>query len=318
MIVLGLVAVALSQLYYLHRGLKLVSTSVLYPLVFCIYNIIAILDGLIYFRQTDFITPLQACLITLGTVILLSGVLALSWRLSDEQHQPSVGQSTLAPGLGLVQDTEGEEEEEDLLLYSDIGAEDDVLPARYSYQTFGTHTNGGPSGEPRARTLSMAKSVAPSLRTNTSRWTEQAEIWGELEDRDFADPLLPTTNRRRSSTFQARSESTPLLSSRRVSSTPLALGPTTSTVTPDSLPAPGSRRMFRKRRRSTGFPGFTARKASRRKSYGGLQDAMRALWRLRWWRNNGNVAGPSLDAPSTVVSPAQPAYRKRRSNDAPV
>jgi hypothetical protein len=62
-ILLGLVFLALTQLYYLHRGLKLVSTSVLYPLVFCIYNIIAILDGLIYFRQTDRLSLLHACLI---------------------------------------------------------------------------------------------------------------------------------------------------------------------------------------------------------------------------------------------------------------
>lgn len=43
MILVGLVTLALTQLYYLHRGLKLCSTSVLYPLVFCVYNIIAIL-----------------------------------------------------------------------------------------------------------------------------------------------------------------------------------------------------------------------------------------------------------------------------------
>ncbi|SPQ19620.1 9f85a715-a99e-45a2-8047-3c2458304f7a [Thermothielavioides terrestris] len=120
MLVLSLVTLALTQLYYLHRGLKLVSTSVLYPLIFCIYNIMAILDGLIYFRQTDLINPLRACLIALGTVILLSGVLALSWRLSDEQHAPSIGQSTLAPGLGLVDDTDGEEEEEEVSLRSGL------------------------------------------------------------------------------------------------------------------------------------------------------------------------------------------------------
>ncbi|KAI9852820.1 MAG: hypothetical protein M1838_005041 [Thelocarpon superellum] len=59
---LGLVALALCQLYYLHRGLKLVSTSILYPFVFCIYNIIAILDGLIYFRQTSKLSLLHALL----------------------------------------------------------------------------------------------------------------------------------------------------------------------------------------------------------------------------------------------------------------
>ena len=52
-ILIGLLALALSQLYYLHCGLKLCSTSILYPFVFCIYNIIAILDGLIYFDQAS-------------------------------------------------------------------------------------------------------------------------------------------------------------------------------------------------------------------------------------------------------------------------
>ena len=63
MILLGLVALALCQLYYLHRGLKLCSTSILYPFVFCIYNIIAILDGLIYFHQTSRLSTLSALLV---------------------------------------------------------------------------------------------------------------------------------------------------------------------------------------------------------------------------------------------------------------
>ena len=62
-ILLGLIILALSQLYFLHRGLKLCSTSVLYPLVFCIYNIVAILDGLIYFRQTSKLTVLHSLLV---------------------------------------------------------------------------------------------------------------------------------------------------------------------------------------------------------------------------------------------------------------
>src|SRR5690606_34378994 len=78
-IVLGLAALAPTQLYYLHRGLRLCSTSVLYPLVFCVYNIVAILDGLIYYQQTSRLSALSAGLIALGTVILLTGVLALSW-----------------------------------------------------------------------------------------------------------------------------------------------------------------------------------------------------------------------------------------------
>ncbi|RKF56716.1 putative duf803 domain-containing protein [Erysiphe neolycopersici] len=127
-IILGLIVLALTQLYYLHRGLKLVSTSVLYPIVFCIYNIIAILDGLIYFKQTDRLKPLHAGLITLGTSILLSGVLAISWRLSDDQSQPAVGKSALAPGLGLIDDTDTEEYSDSIDADEDVANEAERLP----------------------------------------------------------------------------------------------------------------------------------------------------------------------------------------------
>jgi len=63
MILLGLLILAVTQLYYLHRGLKLCSTSILYPFIFCVYNIIAILDGLIYFHQTSQLTLLDALLV---------------------------------------------------------------------------------------------------------------------------------------------------------------------------------------------------------------------------------------------------------------
>ncbi|KAL9086798.1 MAG: hypothetical protein Q9165_006945 [Trypethelium subeluteriae] len=116
LILLGLAVLALSQLYYLHRGLKLCSTSVLYPFVFCIYNITAILDGLIYFHQTDRLPRLHAGLIAVGTVILLAGVVALSWRLHDHSPSssthhfhsvpttPAVPGTAFAPGMGLVDD----------------------------------------------------------------------------------------------------------------------------------------------------------------------------------------------------------------------
>lgn len=65
-ILLVFLALALSQLYYLHRGLKLCSTSILYPFVFCVYNIIAILDGLIYFHQTDRLSVLHALLVSIS------------------------------------------------------------------------------------------------------------------------------------------------------------------------------------------------------------------------------------------------------------
>ncbi|KAF9879354.1 duf803 domain-containing protein [Colletotrichum karsti] len=290
-LVLALVTLALSQLYYLHRGLKLVSTSVLYPMVFCIYNIIAILDGLIYFKQTDLINPLRGGLIALGTVILLSGVLALSWRLSDEQHTPGVGQSSLAPGLGLVEDTE--DEEESLLggddLYS-LHEEDDPLPVQYS--TFNVA-----SGE--------TTPLTPSRPKKGRRWQERAEIWGELEDRDA--PSTPIS-RKRSSTMPDITESTSLLAHHRRSSGTKQPQTSSSAEPGPSSESPSQRRpVGRRRRKSTGFPGFTARR--RRKSQSSqpsLQEALSGVWKLKWWRSGGDEGAPPSSSGSWSVFRDEP------------
>ena len=264
LIVLALVVLALCQLYYLHRGLKLVSTSVLYPLVFCVYNIIAILDGLIYFDQTSLISVLDGCLIAVGTVILLSGVLALSWRLSAEQHPPGVGQSSLAPGLGLVDDTEGEEDES--LLGSDAAVQDEEDPS--SYQTFPT-TNGDMTP------------LSPSRR-KSFRWAERAEIWGELEDQE--EPSTPS-GRLRASTMpgrNGRSESSPLLAGPRRTTS----GQSIATRGSARAAEPSPRRLNRRRRKSTGFPGLVARRHLRRRE-DSVSESLGNLLTLRWWRDRG-------------------------------
>lgn len=269
-IVLALVSLALCQLYYLHHGLKLVSTSVLYPLVFCVYNIIAILDGLIYFNQTSLISTLRACLITLGTAILLSGVLALSWRLSDEQHAPAVGQSSLAPGLGLVDDTEGEEES---LMGPEASVEiEEELPST-TYQTFPVM-----HGETTPLTPTRKKSLG---------WMERAEIWGELQDQDE-----PTTPRLHStSTFPLRSESSPLLPQvRRVMSGVSVTGQ----AGPSADAAP--RKFARRRRKSTGFPGLVARRNLRRDT--AFSETLGSLLSLNWLRRNNRRASMSSSNPS--------------------
>lgn len=302
-IVLALITLALTQLYYLHRGLKLVSTSVLYPLVFCIYNIIAILDGLIYFDQTELISALRGCLIALGTVILLSGVLALSWRLSDEQHTPVGGQSSLAPGLGLVEDTDGEEEEEDLLLAntSAVGAEDDVLPTTYTYNTFDSpEPDSARRTRPKPLPLVPSNSSASSRRKSSflpslprPRWQERQEIWGELDDDEVPYSPLPVS-RLRSKTLPANDAS--LIGSHRrgISDTPFVLGEAPRSAD-SSRPW---RSGFRARRKSTGFPGFTARKSSRRTSGGPVQGAIGGI--SRWWRNR---SGDLLQRPSSSTFP---------------
>ncbi|KAH8194796.1 hypothetical protein TruAng_011046 [Truncatella angustata] len=285
MIVLGLVTLALTQLYYLHRGLKLVSTSVLYPLVFCIYNIIAILDGLIYFDQTDLISALDGSLIALGTVILLAGVLALSWRLSDEQHPPSVGQSTLTPGLGLVEDTEGEEESSVDSDADSFTNEEEAVPP--TYNTFAPGTG-------------QSSPLLTPGRKSSKRWHERAEIWGELEDQEVPSP---PQHPHRSVTLPAgATETTALLggAKRHVSN---ASHGSLSTADPSSATGDApQRKSLRRRRKSTGFPGFTARKPPGRRqstSGNGVQDALGGIWKMRWFK--GRERGDSTSAIDDLI-----------------
>lgn len=266
-IVLALVSLALCQLYYLHRGLKLVSTSVLYPLVFCVYNIIAILDGLIYFDQMGMISTLRACIISLGTVILLSGVLALSWRLSDEQHTPGVGQSTLAPGLGLVEDTEGEEES--LLSGGTPNSASEAFP---TYQTFHSPTADSSSLTPKKKIF---------------RWAEDAEIWGELEDQE--GPTTPT-RMLRASTLPVMTEAASVMGSSRRSLGTESI-PEDAEANSDSTP----KKLNRRRRRSTGFPGLVARRNGRRRD-STLIGSIASMIPGRWWNSNSGSRRGSVTA----------------------
>jgi hypothetical protein len=180
-ILLGMIFLALTQLFYLHRGLKLCSTSVLYPFVFCIYNIIAIMDGLIYFRQVSQLAGFHAGLIALGTIVLLAGVLCLSWRLEDIDNHAAVTtvgptQTGLGPGMGIMEEhtptspgwLDGQDEE------SHIGEREPLLNPR-------TNT----------RHLSYQRGRAPSLPLNLhldrhdSIDLNPASIWAELDDSDY-------------------------------------------------------------------------------------------------------------------------------------
>ncbi|KAK3074681.1 hypothetical protein LTR53_002688 [Teratosphaeriaceae sp. CCFEE 6253] len=185
LLIIAFLVLALSQLYYLHLGLRLISTSVLYPFVFCIYNIVAILDGLIYFRQTDRLPPLHAGLIALGTVILLAGVLALSWRLQeeetgDDQHkrhqmaQHDIPQTVLTPGLGFVGDPSDSEENESAIAddEGDLTAdEEDPLISR---------------GKKRTSTNRSTRTNLIKKRKRAATLKEVIDIWEELGDGEEA------------------------------------------------------------------------------------------------------------------------------------
>lgn len=82
----GLICGGLAQLYYLNRGLRMCSTSILYPLNFSIYNITTIVDGIIYYKEGSQLSGLHIGLVVLGVVLLLAGVLGLSWKLGHPTH----------------------------------------------------------------------------------------------------------------------------------------------------------------------------------------------------------------------------------------
>lgn len=249
MILLGLVAFALTQLYYMHRGLKLCSTSVLYPLVFCVYNIIAIIDGLIYFHQSSRLSNLHAGLISLGTVILLAGVVSLSWRLEEENDEPSspllhskhkgrvpTAQTVLTPGMGLVHGSLEDEPESPVDIESQVPGSHGASSDQQKRKSIDERTPllaRAPTGP--AITVTPRSKKRPSINTYTDRHSspksspsprrparrrrmtiseETNEIWNELNDRDsLPSPIIRRSvdleRRPRSGTLPARRGNNP-------------------------------------------------------------------------------------------------------------
>lgn len=209
MILIGLVVFALTQLYYMHRGLKLCSTSVLYPLVFCVYNIIAIIDGLIYFNQGDRLSTLHAALIALGTVVLLAGVVCLSWRLEDNEEEPTspiaskdmgrvqMPQTALQPGLGIhhshsqdesISPLDNDEEAQGEGYFAKSVDERTPLLARTSAGPALTLPNAKKrlsldTGGPKSPQMNTHPRKHPRRRRLTIS-EETNEIWDELNDRE--------------------------------------------------------------------------------------------------------------------------------------
>jgi len=215
-ILVGLVAFALTQLYYMHRGLKLVSTSVLYPLVFCVYNIIAIIDGLIYFHQSDRLSHLHAGLIALGTVVLLAGVVCLSWRLEDGDEETTsallskhvdrvpLPQTVLQPGLGIVHGTISSDSDSALDIEEAAPDAYGSIVEQTPRQSITERTpllGRSPTGLTLTSTARQKKRFSselkrhgssrvspsprrPSRKRRVTLSEETSEIWDELNDRD--------------------------------------------------------------------------------------------------------------------------------------
>ncbi|KAJ7783782.1 hypothetical protein DFH07DRAFT_789090 [Mycena maculata] len=77
-LVVGLVAFALLQLWYLHKALILADPTLVCPSAFCFYNLSSIVNGLVYFDQFSLIPPLHLGLVILGIFVLLGGVWVVS------------------------------------------------------------------------------------------------------------------------------------------------------------------------------------------------------------------------------------------------
>lgn len=83
-LVLGLVAFALLQLWYLHKALIFADPTLVCPSAFCLYNLSSIVNGLVYFYQFALISPLHLGLVILGMFVLLGGV----WVVSVQSGSP--------------------------------------------------------------------------------------------------------------------------------------------------------------------------------------------------------------------------------------
>ncbi|KAK0257272.1 hypothetical protein B0A54_07331 [Friedmanniomyces endolithicus] len=291
LLILAFLVLALSQLYYLHLGLRLISTSVLYPFVFCIYNIVAILDGLIYFRQMDRLPPLHAGLIALGTVILLAGVLALSWRLEDEgegdeEHrrqmaQHDIPQTVLTPGLGFLGDLDSDENE------SAIADEEDDLNAD-EVDPLLSRSNK------RTRTSRSTHTSLGKKRKRAATLKEVISIWEELGDGGEDEAAYGTFNGNGNSEHRPRSAGHTRQTRRRRDSAGQGLetgGGGDDTAEGGDVDAEGG-----VRRAKTMPAPRRSRSGRRRSTHGGGSGALfQDLLSRDWWRmrrkSDGN--GPS-------------------------
>ncbi|KAK5459452.1 hypothetical protein LTS15_003580 [Exophiala xenobiotica] len=172
LILVALLFFALTQLYYLHLGLRLCSTSVLYPFVFCVYNIIAILDGLIYFQQASRLSALDACFVAL----------ALSWRLDNVTPEESAQQALpprtpLTPGLGLVQSASDEQNP----LFPDGRKRSSTSLSRQSLDE--------------QTPLLVERTRPPKVSARPRSATDTEGIWAQLDDEEREDDYLSSLPR---------------------------------------------------------------------------------------------------------------------------
>lgn len=283
-------------------------------LTFC-----SLLDGLIYYKQASRLSVLHACLIALGTAILLSGVLALSWRLSEEPPPggpQTTTQSAITPSLGLLEHHPDASDPESRGVHRDDNedSEDEntatettsLLRRSRSGDLIGSTSMGGMG------TTAAGRQSRPGPRRRAM--TEVEEIWGELEDhgnagrRSRCSKWPPSkqqlfNQRRKSKDIDEElaagrlgtevGETTSLIGSstkrpgglvaERTSYMfpPVSSAPTTPWASGPSTPLEGSRRPSTSEARFS----FSTRGSGARGAK--VQEAIGGWWPMKWWNKSG-------------------------------
>lgn len=158
LIISGWVFCAIMQVYYLNLGLKIISSSIIFPLIFCVYNIVNILNGLIYFDQFSRLSINEMAFIFTGVLLILFGVFYLSINCE------SSCQSEVDPeDVQGIQSAGESDEEADTIAPLDIAAQN--LKSGFHDGNKYSYHHHKLSGTP-ASTVSKCQSIAtnPSLK----------------------------------------------------------------------------------------------------------------------------------------------------------
>jgi hypothetical protein len=92
-----MLAVALLQLWYLNKSLRLADPTLVCPLAFCFYNTSSIMLGLMYFDQFGALSATRLTLVVVGIAVLLAGV----WTVSRHEST-SIGEEVKEEEQGLL------------------------------------------------------------------------------------------------------------------------------------------------------------------------------------------------------------------------
>lgn len=95
LIALSFLTFALSQMWCVNNGLQCISTSVLYPLVFCIYNVTTLTNSVLLYGKNKVFKQGHAIWVIVGTAVLITGVLMLSTRFLNPASDPLAGANSL-------------------------------------------------------------------------------------------------------------------------------------------------------------------------------------------------------------------------------